>query len=56
MKQFTYFTVLMAMISYHASAQILNPVKWKFELEKINSTQYTLKYIAKVDKGWTVYS
>ena len=56
MKQFTYFTVLMAMISYHASAQILNPVKWKFELEKINSTQYNLKYIAKVDKGWTVYS
>lgn len=56
MKQFTYFTVLMAMISYHASAQILNPVKWKFELEKINSSQYNLKYIAKVDKGWTVYS
>lgn len=56
MKQFTYFTVLMAMISYQASAQILNPVKWKFELEKINSSQYNLKYIAKVDKGWTVYS
>jgi len=46
----------MAMISYQASAQILNPVKWKFELEKINSSQYNLKYIAKVDKGWTVYS
>lgn len=46
----------MIMFSFQASTQILNPIKWKFELEKINTTQYNLKYIAKVDKGWTVYS
>lgn len=56
MKQFTYISVLMIMFSFQASTQILNPIKWKFELEKINTTQYNLKYIAKVDKGWTVYS
>ena len=56
MKQFIYISVLMVLFSIQASAQILNPVKWKFELEKINTTQYNLKYIAKVDKGWTVYS
>lgn len=56
MKHFISFSLLMALFSIQASSQILNPVKWKFELEKINATQYNLKYIAKVDKGWTVYS
>jgi len=37
-------------------SQILNPVKWKFEIEKISGSEYKLRYIAKVDKGWTVYS
>jgi thiol:disulfide interchange protein len=36
--------------------KILNPVKWRFEIEKISGSDYKLKYIASVDKGWTVYS
>lgn len=43
-------------ISLSAYSQILNPVKWTFEIEKISGDEYKLKYIAKVDKGWTVYS
>ena len=38
------------------SGQILTPVKWKFEIEKVTDTEFKLKYIANVDKGWTVYS
>jgi thiol:disulfide interchange protein DsbD len=43
-------------ISLSVYSQILNPVKWTFEIEKISGDEYKLKYIAKVDKGWTVYS
>ena len=32
------------------------PVEWSFEVEKINETEYQLKYIANIDKGWGVYS
>jgi thiol:disulfide interchange protein len=55
MKQFL-FTILFFLVGLSAFAQILNPVKWKFEIEKISGSEYKLKYIAKVEKGWTVYS
>lgn len=55
MKQFL-FTILFFLVGFSMYAQILNPVKWKFEIEKISGSEYKLKYIAKVDKGWTVYS
>lgn len=42
--------------SSFVGAQILNPVKWTFDLEKLNQTEYKLKFKAKIDKGWTVYS
>lgn len=32
------------------------PVEWNFEVEKINETEYQLKYTANIDKGWNVYS
>ncbi|MBK8624119.1 MAG: thioredoxin family protein [Saprospiraceae bacterium] len=47
---------LILTIGFTASGQVLNPVKWTFEIEKIAGDDYKLKYIAKVDKGWTVYS
>lgn len=55
MKQFI-FTFLFSIVWLIGSSQILNPVKWKFETEKISDTEYKLKFIANVDKGWTVYS
>lgn len=55
MKQFI-FTFLFSIVCLIGSSQILNPVKWKFETEKISDTEYKLKFIANVDKGWTVYS
>lgn len=50
------FTLVLFSLGLSVSAQILNPVKWKFEIEKVSGSDYKLKYIAKVDKGWTVYS
>jgi thiol:disulfide interchange protein len=53
---------ILALISFIISnlsmgqGKILNPVKWRFEIEKISGSDYKLKYIASVDKGWTVYS
>ena len=43
-------------IKCEGQGKILNPVKWRFEIEKVSGNDYKLKYIAKVDKGWTVYS
>lgn len=56
MKRLLLFCILSIFISVKSNSQILDPIKWKFELEKINTTEYKLKFIAKVDKGWTVYS
>jgi thiol:disulfide interchange protein len=50
------FSFLILTFGFKVSSQILNPVKWTFEIEKIAGDDYKLKYIAKVDKGWTVYS
>lgn len=32
------------------------PVKWNFEVEKINDVEMVLRYTATMDKGWDVYS
>mgnify|MGYP002399856204 CR=1 FL=1 len=35
---------------------IKQPVKWRFESNKISDTEYDLRLIADIDKGWTVYA
>ncbi|MDP2187523.1 MAG: cytochrome c biogenesis protein CcdA [Sphingobacteriaceae bacterium] len=39
-----------------SQAQILQPVKWKFEVEKVSDTEALLKATASIDKGWHLYS
>ena len=51
-----YIIALGILTSFVSYTQILTPVKWKFEIEKLTDSEYKLKFIAKVDKGWTVYS
>ncbi|WP_235298604.1 protein-disulfide reductase DsbD family protein [Portibacter marinus] len=36
--------------------KVLTPVSWTFDIEKSSDQEYILKYIAKADEGWTVYS
>lgn len=56
MKRLYTLTLLFIFYATASFAQILTPVKWKFDVEKINDTEYKLKYTATIDKGWTVYS
>jgi len=35
---------------------MLEPVKWITEKKKLSDDEYELKYTAKIDKGWAVYS
>ena len=37
-------------------AQVLDPVKWSFSSQKINSDEYELIFTAKIDKNWHLYS
>ena len=54
MKKIIYlFAFLYAII---ASAQILEPVKWEFESQKLSESEYELIFIANIDEHWAVYS
>lgn len=44
------------LFSITLSAQILEPVKWEFQSEKISENEYQLKFIALVDENWAIYS
>ncbi|MEZ4982286.1 MAG: protein-disulfide reductase DsbD family protein, partial [Saprospiraceae bacterium] len=37
-------------------AQILEPVKWTFDIEPLSGNEYNLKFTADLDEGWTIYS
>jgi thiol:disulfide interchange protein DsbD len=42
--------------SFNLFSQILEPVKWESNVEKVSDTEYKLSFKAKVDKGWYIYS
>ena len=53
----SFFIVFSSSVSWMAAqSKVLNPVKWKFNIEKINESEYKLIYTANIEKGWTVYS
>ena len=39
-----------------ASAQILNPVSWEFQSQKISESEYELIFTANIDEHWAIYS
>ena len=43
-------------LSFSASAQIVEPVKWTTSIEKISEIEYTLIATATIDSGWHLYS
>jgi thiol:disulfide interchange protein DsbD len=49
-------SLALLLASLVSQAQILQPVKWTFEVEKLNDTEALLKASAKIDKGWHLYS
>jgi thiol:disulfide interchange protein len=49
-------TGLLLVASVLSQAQILKPVKWKFEVEKTGPNEALLKAVATIDPGWHLYS
>ncbi|MDP4277226.1 MAG: cytochrome c biogenesis protein CcdA [Bacteroidota bacterium] len=47
---------LMALLPILSAAQILEPIKWKFELKNGSGTEKELFFIANIDKGWHLYT
>ena len=56
MKIIQSFLVLLMITSTSLSAQILEPVKWKFSTEEVSNKEHNLVFTASIEKGWTVYS
>lgn len=55
MKQLIAFIIVL--FSYFgANAQVLKPVKWSTEVEKISDTEYVLVYKADIEDHWHLYS
>lgn len=50
------FCLLAIFFSFNSYTQILEPVKWEAEVEKISDTEYNLVFKANIDKGWYIYS
>lgn len=45
-----------ALFSVLSYGQILEPVAWSFDSEKISDDEYELKFIATIDEHWAIYS
>jgi thiol:disulfide interchange protein DsbD len=56
MKKFFFLLTLLCSISLSHQAQILRPVSWSFDKKKISNTEYELLFLAKINKGWHIYS
>ncbi len=51
------FVILLCCLSFsYMGFSQLEPVKWTFEVEKINAQEYDLIFTAKIERGWSVYS
>ena len=55
-KFFKLFTFLVFMVPFIAKAQILEPVQWTVETEKLNKNEYNIVFKAEIEDGWHLYS
>ena len=55
-KFFKLFTFLVLMLPFIAKAQILEPVQWTVETEKLNKNEYNIVFKAEIEDGWHLYS
>ena len=50
------FSLIIISQFFNLQAQILDPVKWKFETKQISGDVHELIMTATIDEGWTIYS
>lgn len=48
--------LITSLVFLQVSGQILDPVKWTFDSKRIDSDEFELKFKAKLDMGWHLYS
>ncbi len=56
MKQVFICILFILTISFSATSQIVEPIKWTTAVKKISDTEYTLITTATIDSGWHLYS
>lgn len=57
MRNFKFFALfIVILMSVKTTAQIIDPIDWSFESEKVSETEYNLILKAKMDEGWHIYS
>ena len=49
-------TFLFMLVPFVAKAQILEPVQWTVETEKLNKNEYNIVFKAEIEDGWHLYS
>ena len=45
-------TFLVVLVPFAAKAQILEPVQWTVETEKLNKNEYNIVFKAEIEDGW----
>ena len=49
-------TFLVMLVPFVAKAQMLEPVQWTVETEKLNKNEYNIVFKAEIEDGWHLYS
>ena len=55
-KFFKLFTFLVMLLPFAAKAQMLEPVQWTVETEKLNKDEYNIVFKAEIEDHWHLYS
>lgn len=50
------FLAICFLSAYHLKAQVLNPVAWTATSKKVKNNTFEVHLIAKLEKGWHIYS
>lgn len=56
MNKNVFLVSLFLLFSLLVKAQVYNPVKWKTSVERISDTEYELRTLSSIEKGWHLYS
>ena len=56
MKRLAYFAVLVCLLAGNITAQVENPVKWSFNVDREKEGIFNLKLTANIDASWHMYS
>lgn len=55
-KKVLLFSLLVFCFSLYSFSQILEPVKWESDVEKLSDAEFNITFKATIDKGWYIYS